>query len=134
MGGNHVETAYEIPLEGKIAAGAPVETFEGRETLTFTDFAGDKNTYALQVRGESMIEDHICDGDYVLIERTREARNGDVVVALVNGAETTLKRFYRETDGLVRLQPANSSMEPIMVPAEHLQIQGRLLAVLRKYR
>ncbi|MBL8290391.1 MAG: repressor LexA, partial [Bryobacterales bacterium] len=133
MQGSQVESAYEIPLEGRIAAGAPVETYEGRQTLNFTDFTGDRDTYALQVRGESMIDDHICDGDYVLIERTAEARDGEVVVALVNGSETTLKRIYREGE-TVRLQPANSAMSPIMVPATDLQVQGRLLAVLRKFR
>ena len=125
--------SMEIPLEGRIAAGAPVEAFSTRETVSFADFAGDKDTYALQVRGDSMIEDHICDGDYVLLERTSQARNGDVVVALVGGSETTLKRFYREA-GVVRLQPANAAMDPIVVPAADIQIQGRLLAVLRKYR
>ena len=87
-----------------------------------------------RVSGESMIEDHICDGDFVLIERTDTVRNGDVVVALVRGSESTLKRFYRETDGSVRLQPANRTMEPIRVAASDIQVQGKLLAVLRKYR
>ena len=125
---------FEIPIEGRIAAGQPVEAFTEREVVNFGDFAGAENTYALQVRGESMIEDHICDGDYVLIERTGSVRNGDVVVALVRGSESTLKRFYREPDGSVRLQPANHSMDPIRVPASDIQVQGKLLAVLRKYR
>lgn len=133
MQGSQVESAYEIPLEGRIAAGVPVETYESRQTLNFTDFTGDRDTYALQVRGESMIDDHICDGDFVLVERTNDARNGEVVVALVNGSETTLKRIYREGE-TVRLQPANSTMEPILVPASDIQVQGRLLAVLRKFR
>src|SRR5271157_5325187 len=84
----------EMPLLGRIAAGQPVEAIAGEDTLNFGDFTGDPDTYALKVRGESMIEDHICDGDYVLIEKASDARNGDIVVALVNGAETTLKRFY----------------------------------------
>jgi repressor LexA len=126
-------TAPEVPLVGRIAAGAPVEAIAGQETLAFSDFAGDENTFALQVRGDSMIEDHICDGDYVLIEKTERARNGDVVVALVDGSETTLKRFYDEGD-TARLQPANSSMQPIRISKSNLQIQGRLIAVLRKYR
>lgn len=124
----------EIPLEGRIAAGLPVEAFAEREVVNFGDFAGAEDTYALQVRGESMIEDHICDGDYVLIERTGSVRNGDVVVALVRGAESTLKRFYREPDGSVRLQPANKTMAPILLAAADIEVQGRLLAVLRKYR
>jgi len=104
------------------------------ETLNFSDFAGSSDTYALQVRGDSMIEDHICSGDFVLVERVDSVRDGEIVVALVDGMETTLKRFYREPEGMVRLQPANTSMEPIRVHAEQLQLQGRVLAVLRKYR
>jgi repressor LexA len=123
-----------IPLMGRIAAGRPVEAIADRNSLEFTDFAGDSETFALQVRGESMIEDHICDGDYVLIKRAAEARDGEIVVALVAGMETTLKRFYREPDGRIRLQPANASMEPIMVRPEELELQGKLVAVLRKYR
>jgi repressor LexA len=123
----------EVPLLGRIAAGAPVESLAGQDTLSFADFTGDPNTYALQVRGESMIEDHICDGDYVLVEKATEARDGDIVVALVDGMETTLKRFYLEPDGRVRLQPANSAMNPIFVPKSSLAIQGKVLAVLRKY-
>jgi repressor LexA len=123
-----------VPLMGRIAAGLPVEALANPAELHFTDFAGDETTYALQVRGDSMIEDHICDGDFVLIERTERARDGEIVVALVEGMETTLKRFYRESDGRIRLQPANASMEPIFVKPEELQLQGRLIAVLRKYR
>lgn len=122
----------ELPLLGRIAAGKPVEALAGEDTLSFADFTGDSNTYALQVRGESMIEDHICDGDYVLVERTGQARDGEIVVALVDGAETTLKRFYAEGDR-VRLQPANASMPPIFVPRDSVAIQGKVLAVLRKY-
>jgi repressor LexA len=122
----------EIPLLGRIAAGTPVEAIAGEETLNFADFAGDPGTYALKVRGESMIDDHICDGDYVLIEKANQARNGDIVVALVDGMETTLKRFYDEGDR-VRLQPANATMDPIYVQRESVNIQGKLLAVLRKY-
>jgi len=124
----------EIPLAGRIAAGAPVEAIEGRDTLQFADFRGKGDTFALEVSGESMIEDHILSGDYVLVERTSEARDGEIVVALVNGADATLKRLYHEPGGRIRLQPANSSMQPILVPAEAVQIQGRVLAVLRKYK
>ncbi len=123
----------DVPLLGRIAAGAPVEAIAGEDTLSFSDFTGDPDTYALKVRGESMIEDHICDGDYVLIEKASDARNGDIVVALVDGAETTLKRFYSEPGGIVRLQPANATMKPIFVNRERLQIQGKLIAVLRRY-
>lgn len=125
--------SFEIPLLGRIAAGAPVEAIAGQDTLNFSDFAGDPGTYALQVRGESMIDDHICDGDFVLVEHASEARDGDIVVALVDGTETTLKRFYLEAGDRVRLQPANATMQPIYVPRASVQIQGKLLAVLRKY-
>ena len=123
----------EIPLLGRIAAGMPVESAGATDTVTFADFVGDPNTYALQVRGESMIEDHICDGDFVLVEKADNARDGEIVVALVNGSESTLKRFYRETDDRVRLQPANSSMAPIYVASSAVAVQGKVLAVLRKY-
>lgn len=123
----------EIPLLGVIAAGMPIQSFPNEETLSFAEFESAKETFALEVRGESMIEDHIMDGDYVLVEKTDRVRNGEIVVALVEGTESTLKRFYREGEDRVRLQPANSSMEPIVVPASHVEIQGRVLAVHRKY-
>jgi repressor LexA len=129
----HRPPSLEIPLLGRIAAGAPVEAIAGQDSLSFADFSGDSGTYALQVRGESMIEDHICDGDYVLVQGTDGARDGDIVVALVDGIETTLKRFYLEPGDRVRLQPANASMAPIYVSRAALQIQGKVLAVLRKY-
>jgi len=110
-----------------------VVAIAGKDTLNFADFAVDSNTFALKVRGESMIDEHICDGDYVLVEKASEARNGDIVVALVDGSETTLKRFYNEPGDRVRLQPANAAMEPIYVPKASVSIQGKLLAVLRKY-
>jgi repressor LexA len=125
--------SLEVPLLGRIAAGAPVEAIAGQDTLNFSDFAGNADTYALQVRGESMIEDHICDGDYVLVQRATEARDGDIVVALVEGRETTLKRFYLEPGDRVRLQPANAAMQPILAPRDSVSIQGKALAVLRKY-
>lgn len=122
-----------VPLLGRIAAGKPVEAVQGQETLQFADFLGRGETFGLQVSGDSMIEDHICPGDYVLVERTKEADNGEIVVALLDGSETTLKRLYRERDGRIRLQPSNASMKPIFAKPEDLEIQGRVLAVLRKY-
>jgi repressor LexA len=124
----------EVPLLGRIAAGRPVEAVEQRATLSFADFAGHRDTFALEVRGDSMIDDHICDGDMILVERTSDVRDGDIVVALVSGLETTLKRIYREPGGRIRLQPANSSLQPIHVSASEVEVQGRLLAVLRKYK
>src|SRR5262249_5137220 len=122
-----------IPLLGRIAAGTPVEAVQNPEVLQFSDFARNDSTFALQVRGDSMIEDHICSGDYVLVEKTDQVKNGDIVVALVDGSDTTLKRYYLESDGRVRLQPANSTMEPIFVDPAQLQLQGRVLGVMRKY-
>ena len=81
-----------------------------------------------------MIGDHICSGDLVLVERTSQVKDGDIVAALIEGAETTLKRFYKEPDGRIRLQPANSSLQPIYVTRKDLEIQGKVLAVLRKYK
>jgi len=123
----------EVPLLGRIAAGSPVESVEQRETLNFGDYTGNGNAFALEVRGNSMIEDHICDGDLILLEKVAEVRDGDIVVALVAGSETTLKRFYREAGDRVRLQPANASMQPIYVNRASVEIQGKVLAVLRKY-
>ena len=122
-----------IPLLGRIAAGRPVEAIANPEALHFSDFVGNENTFALEVRGESMIEDHICSGDFVLVEKTNAVKNGEIVVALVDGSDATLKRYYAEPDGLIRLQPANASMPPILVDPASLQIQGRVLAVMRKY-
>src|SRR5215470_13877484 len=126
--------SLEIPLMGRIAAGLPVEAVEQRSSLNLQDFVGNPDTFALEVRGDSMIEDHICSGDLILLEKVSEARDGDIVVALVSNSETTLKRFYREGEDKIRLQPANASLQPIIVPATEVQIQGRLLAVLRKYK
>ena len=123
----------ETPLLGVIAAGRPVETFATPETLSFPEFSGNRDVYALEVRGESMIEDHIVEGDYVLVEQTDRVRDGEIVVALVDGSETTLKRIYREAGDMIRLQPANQTMQPILTPAKNVQIQGRVLAVHRRY-
>jgi repressor LexA len=128
------EISLEIPLLGRIAAGAPVEAVEHRETIRFGDFLGNPDVFALEVRGDSMIEDHICSGDLVLVEKSSQAKDGDIVVALIEGAQTTLKRFYKEAGDSVRLQPANSSLQPIYVAGKDLEIQGKLLAVLRKYK
>jgi repressor LexA len=122
-----------VPLLGRIAAGTPVEAIPNAESLQFSDFARNENTYALQVRGDSMIEDHICSGDYVLVEKTDTVKNGEIVVALVDGTEATLKRYYREPDGRVRLQPANAAMQPIFIDPSQLDVQGKVLAVMRKY-
>lgn len=124
----------EFPLLGRIAAGQPVEAIADPETLSLGDFArGKRSVFVLKVKGDSMVDDHICDGDYILVEGSREARSGEIVVALIEGTDATLKRFFREKDGKVRLQPANSQMDPIILPVRDVQIQGRVIGVLRKY-
>jgi len=121
-----------IPFLGRIAAGQPIEAIANPETISLGDFTGSKDVFVLEVSGESMQDEHIVDGDYVLIERTNTARDGEIVVALVDNSDTTLKRIYRE-GSITRLQPSNSKMAPIRVPAESVQVQGRVIGVLRKY-
>ena len=125
--------AHELPLAGRIAAGRPLEAMQENETISLGDFARGKNSYVLQVKGNSMQEDHILDGDFIVVEQTQVANNGEIVVALVGGDESTLKRFYRDSPGKIRLQPANSTMHPIIVPAADVKVQGRVIGVLRKY-
>lgn len=121
-----------LPLLGRIAAGKPIEAMENPESISLADFTRSKDVFVLEVRGDSMQDEHILDGDYVLVEKNETAHDGDIVVALVGGSDTTLKRFYRE-GGEVRLQPSNAAMRPIIVPADDVQIQGRVIGVLRKY-
>ncbi len=124
----------EFPLLGRIAAGQPVEAIPHAETFSFGDFThGRGSLFVLRVKGDSMIDDHICNGDYILVEGVQTADNGDIVVALIEGTDATLKRFFREPNGKVRLQPANAQMDPILVPARDVKIQGRVVGVLRKY-
>ena len=126
--------ATKLPLLGNIAAGSPIEAIENREEIDMEQLFQSRNgVYVLRVRGDSMIEDHLCDGDYVVIERRENARNGEQVVALLDTGEATLKRFYREGGGKVRLQPANRSMEPRVVDADRCRIQGVVIGVLRSY-
>ncbi len=127
------ERATKLPLLGSIAAGSPIEAVENREELDLeTMFHSRNGVYVLKVRGESMIDDHLCDGDYVIIERRENARNGEQVVALLDTGEATLKRFYKE-GSKIRLQPANSSMEPRIVDANRCKVQGVVIGVLRSY-
>jgi len=128
-----------IPLRGRIAAGLPIEATEDRDEyidITSTLPRGE-DVYALRVRGKSMIEDLIDDNDIVVIRAQETANNGDTVVALLtNGStevgEATLKRFYREKGGLIRLQPANSTMKPIVVNEGDVRIQGKVISVIRE--
>jgi repressor LexA len=127
------ERPTKLPLLGTIAAGAPIEAVENREELDLERlFHSRAGVYVLRVRGDSMIDDHLCDGDYVVIERRENARNGEQVVALLDTGEATLKRFYKE-GGKIRLQPANKAMEPRIVDADRCRIQGVVIGVLRSY-
>ena len=121
-----------LPLLGRIAAGKPIEAIEMAESISLGDIIGNREVFALEVRGDSMRDEHIVSGDYVLVERTATAREGEIIVALVDGYDATLKRFYRE-GGMVRLQPSNKEMAPIFAPAANVAIQGKVLGILRKY-
>lgn len=127
-----VNTTMVLPLLGRIAAGQPIEAVQNPETISLADFVRSKDVFVLEVRGESMQDEHILSGDYVLVEKAKTAHNGDIVVALVEGTDATLKRFYREGDN-IRLQPSNATMKPIIVPAASVELQGRVIGVLRKY-
>ena len=120
-----------IPLQGTIAAGSPILEVEDPDEVMLEDFLGvGDDTFLLRVKGESMIEDHIQDGDLVLIERQQTARDGEIVVAAFDG-ETTLKRLYRE-GSVVRLQPANAMLDPTFVPSEKLEVRGVMRGVIRR--
>src|SRR6201988_2867215 len=127
-----VNTGVVLPLVGRIAAGQPIEAVENPETISLADFVRSKEVFVLEVRGESMQDEAILDGDYVLVEKAKTAHNGEIVVALVDKDEATLKRFYREGES-IRLQPSNVNMRPIIVPAASVDVQGRVIGVLRKY-
>lgn len=122
----------EVPLLGYIAAGQPIEVLQdSNETIMVPpDMIGSRHTFVLQVKGSSMIEASIQDGDYVVVEQQETAENGEIVVALLNENFATLKRYYREADH-VRLEPANSTMNPIIT--KNVQIQGRVVGIIRKY-
>jgi repressor LexA len=127
-----VNTGLVLPLLGRIAAGQPIEAVQTPETISLADFVRSKEVFVLEVRGDSMQDEAILNGDYVLVEKSKTAHNGDIVVALIENADATLKRFYKEGDK-IRLQPSNATMKPIIVPALSVEIQGRVIGVLRKY-
>ena len=129
-----VAESRTLKLLGTVAAGAPIEAFEGNETIAVPDeFIRRDNTFCLRVKGDSMIEDGIRDGDYIIVEGRETADNGDTIVALI-GNEATVKKFYREAGGRIRLQPANSAMQPIMVSEGDLAIRGVVVGLMRHYR
>ena len=114
-------------------SGVPIEAIASNETIAVPeDFAGKRDTYVLRVRGDSMIDEQIRDGDFVVVEDRKTADNGEMVIALLRGTDVTLKKFYRE-NGRVRLQPANVAMQPIFAEPDQVQIQGVVVGVMRKY-
>ena len=117
---------------GEIAAGKPIEALDQREVIDLLPDAGDKDIFVLRVKGNSMIEDHIQNGDYVIVERRNVAENGETVVALIDNDRVTLKRFYREGDR-IRLQPSHPNMKPIFVREGDFAVQGVVISVLRKF-
>jgi repressor LexA len=129
------QRAVELPLLGLVAAGAPIEALSHQESIAVPDSFLRRNGshYVLRVRGESMIEDHIEDGDYVVVNERQTADNGEMVIALLEDSGATVKRYYRERDGRIRLQPANETMQPLYVHEDDVRIQGIVVGVLRRY-
>jgi len=126
--------AIEVPLLGLIAAGAPIEALPGPESMALPEaLLGRGETYVLQVKGNSMIEDHIMDGDFIIVERRDHAANGEIAVALIDN-EATVKRFYREAAGQIRLQPANAALRPLYYSEEAVRIQGVVIGIMRKMK
>lgn len=121
-----------LPMAGRIVAGSPIEAIEGVDEVDLATLWPANNVYLLEVKGNSMIEDHIAPGDWVVIRKQASAHDGEIVVALIDQEEATLKRLYREKGGRFRLQPANSEMEPIYVEPGRLTIQGKVVGVIRR--
>ncbi len=126
---------FSLPFYGYVAAGTPISA-EGEvfEHIDLSDLVMCENCYALKVRGNSMIEDHILDGDILVVEKVHEVPSGAVAVVLIDGREATLKRFFRLSGGMVKLVPENREMEPILLPADRVQVQGVLRGIIRSYR
>ena len=115
-------------------AGLPIEAVASNETIAVPeDLVGKRDTYVLRVRGDSMIDEQIRDGDFVVVEDRKTADNGEMVIALLRGSDVTLKKFYRDPGGKIRLQPANAAMQPIFADPDQVQIQGVVVGVMRKY-
>lgn len=127
--------ATEIPLLGTVAAGMPIESVMAGEVVAVPDEMLPRRgpNYALKVRGESMVDEQIVDGDMVVVNGRDSADNGEMVIALVNGSEATVKRFYREPGGWIRLQPANATMRPLRYQESEVLIQGVVVGVIRKF-
>ena len=133
---NTTLNAIELPVLGYIAAGEPIEAIDNPidTILVSADLVSkSKRCYVLKVRGDSMIDDGIFDGDSVVLQHQETANNGDIVVALLDNGFATLKKFYREPNGAIRLQPANRNMDPIYVEPQDLKIQGKVTGIIRRY-
>jgi repressor LexA len=128
-------SAVELPLLGNVAAGVPIEAIPDNETVAVPEdfLARGGDHYVLRVKGDSMIDEQIRDGDYIVVSAKNTAANGETVVALVRGESATVKKFYRENDGRIRLQPANVTMGPIFLRGNEVAIQGVVIGVLRRY-
>jgi repressor LexA len=125
--------AIELPMLGYVAAGAPIEAIATTETIAVPeDLVGKRDSYVLRVRGDSMIDEQIRDGDFVVVEDRKTAENGEMVIALLRGSDVTLKKFYRD-GGRIRLQPANPAIQPIFADPDSVQVQGVVVGVMRKY-
>lgn len=124
-----------VPMLGTVAAGMPIEAIETDEMMALPEemLPAAGQSYVLKVRGSSMVDEHIADGDFIVVHSRSSARNGETVVALVGGSHATVKKMYREKDGRIRLQPANSTMNPIFVNESDVQVQGVVVGVIRKY-
>jgi repressor LexA len=130
-----VPRSIELPLLGAVAAGVPIEAMAHSETMAVPDSFVQRggNHYVLKVRGNSMIDEHIRDGDFVIINERQRADNGEMVIAMLHGDSATVKKFYRERDGRIRLQPANDTMAPMYVHENDISIRGIVVGVMRRY-
>lgn len=131
----HSRQAVDLPLLGTVAAGMPIEELASGESITVPDsfVRRSGNHFALRVRGNSMVDEQILDGDFVVVHERQSADNGEMVIALTHGSAATVKKFYRERDGRIRLQPANETMAPIYLHENDITIQGIVVGVLRRY-
>jgi repressor LexA len=133
-GRTHAAPNYTLPLLGRIAAGQPIEAIPGEDEIDLSEFFVNANRFVLKVMGDSMVEDGILDGDMVIVDKRETANNGEIVVALIDGLEATLKRLQKNRDGSVTLRPANSRLAPMRYPAARVRIQGVVVGQFRSYR